>query len=173
MIPILLLGDSLLANYDWQKRLPDCTVFNLAIPNQAVSALSSTIPTITEQVAKIKLIVVMCGSSELLAGNNEFPATLKEIIIQLQKSYPRAEIILNGLFPMELPLSPYNAVIEMNKKLATTATQTGSCFLDIQKKLSAFPGPIFLDDGFHITEEACDLWARTLREYIAFLIEDD
>ncbi len=173
MIPTLLLGDSLLANYDWQKRLPDCTVFNLAIPDQAVSALIDTIPTVTKKVDQAQLIVIMCGSSELLAGNNEFPATLKEIIVQLQKFYPRAEIILNGLFPMELPLAPYNTVIEMNRKLATTATQTGSCFLDIQKKISAFPGPIFLDDGVHITEEACDVWARTLQEYIAFLIEDD
>ncbi len=173
MVQILLLGDSLIADHDWQKRMPLYKVHNLGVPGAVVSDLHSSLSSIKENHPHADIIMIMIGTNDLLNDNLEFATPLKQIIVQLHQDYPLAELLISGLFPMELPHLSYDTVPTLNAQIEATTMQTGSCFLDAHKRFSRSNNQIFQDDGVHITDTAYEIWARTLIEHIAFLIEDD
>lgn len=173
MTQILLLGDSLVADHNWQARMPRYQVHNFGIPGEMTSNLLASIPEIREQQQQPDVLLVMIGTNDILTGNFEFIHNLKKIIILLSKSYPAAELLISSLLPMQLPHLPYNTISSLNSHIEALTMQTGSCFLDIHKRFSQSDKIIFQDDGVHITDQAYELWTRTLLEHIAFLIEDD
>jgi lysophospholipase L1-like esterase len=173
MTHILFLGDSLVADYDWQSRMPSYKVTNLGVPGAMASDLLASLPDIKQQAKYADVIVVMVGTNDLLTDNYEFINTLKKISIQLSHDFPTAAVLVNSLFPMELAdLSDY-IISSLNCHIEAFTMQTGCCFLDTHRLFSDSGQPIFLEDGVHITEAAYEIWARALLEHIAFLIEND
>lgn len=173
MTEILLLGDSLIADNDWQARMPSYKVTNLGVPGARTSDLYVALPAIKEQVGHADIITIMVGTNDLLAGNFAFINTLKKIFVRLNKDFPTAEIIVSSLFPMELPDEPDYTIPNLNSHIEAFTMQTGSCFLDTHSRFINSNQPIFQEDGVHITKEAYELWARALLEHIAFLLEND
>ncbi len=173
MTRILLLGDSLVADYDWQSRMPSYDVTNLGVPGAITSDLLASLPDIKQQVKSTDVIVVMVGTNDLLSGDHEFINTLKKIFVQLCHDFPTAEILVNSLFPMELADIPDYTIPNLNCHIEAFTMQTGCCFLDVHRRFCESDKPIFQEDGVHITEEAYAIWARALLEHIAFLIEND
>lgn len=173
MTHILLIGDSLVADHDWQSRMPGYKVHNLGVPGVMTSDLLSSLPQIKQQVKHADLIMIMIGTNDLLTGNFDFVHTLKRIFVQLSHDYPMAEILANSLFPMNLPHLPYNTIQSLNCHIEAITMQTGCCFLDTHKRFINSSTPLFQDDGVHITSGAYEIWTRALLEYIAFLIDSD
>jgi lysophospholipase L1-like esterase len=173
MIQVLLLGDSLVADHNWQIRMPGYKVANLAMPGAVAADLLNSLEPIREQQPQADVIMIMIGTNDLLSGNLSFPKTIKEIIVRLRSSYPLAELLVSTLLPMELPHLPYSTIPELNSNIEALTMQTGSCLLDTYRKFFGSPGQLFQDDGVHITDAAYEIWGRSLIEHIAFLIEDD
>lgn len=173
MTHILLIGDSLIADNDWQSRMNLHAVQNFGVPGATTFEVLGMLPGIKKRTKEIDIIMVMVGTNDLLSDNYHFISTLKKIVIQLREDYPLAEILLTSLFPMVLPHLPHNTISSFNTHLETLTTQTGSCYLDIHDKFLSSSDAIFQNDGVHITANAYEIWARTLLEHIAFLIEDD
>jgi lysophospholipase L1-like esterase len=84
-----------------------------------------------------------------------------------------AEILVNSLFPMQLPHMSDYTITNLNSHIESFTVQTGCCFLDTHSRLNESKEPIFLEDGVHLTDAAYEIWTRTLLEHIAFLIEND
>jgi len=173
MIQILLVGDSLVADNDWQPRMKPHKVQNFGAPGATTGDLLDMLPDIREQAKEIDVVMVMVGTNDLLTDNYQFIKTLKTIVVQLRKYYPRAEILVNNLFPMHLPHLPHNAITSFNTHIEALTVQTGCCYLDTHSKFLNSGAVIFQGDGVHITEVAYEIWTRNLLEHIAFLIEDD
>jgi lysophospholipase L1-like esterase len=173
MTQILLLGDSHIAYYYWKSRMPSYHIENMGVPDIVAADLFASLPQVKHQVQYADVIMIMIGTNDLLAGNYEFINTLKKIIVQLSRDYPTAEIIVSSLFPMEIPNLPDYTISNLNSHIEAFTVQTGCCFLDTHRRFSDSDQPIFLEDGIHITEEAYEIWARSLLEHIAFLIEND
>lgn len=173
MIQVLLLGDSLVADHNWQTRMPGYKVTNLAMPGAVAADLLSSLESIPSQYPQVDVIMIMIGTNDLLSGNLNFPQTTKEIIVRLRQHYPLAELLISTLFPMELPHLPYNTIPDLNASLEALTMQTGSCLLDTYQRFFGASGQLFKDDGIHITDSAYEIWGRTLLEHIAFLVEDD
>jgi len=173
MLKILMLGDSLIADYDWQARLPACNVENLGVPGATAADLLESLPEIKSRGTGVEVIVIMIGTNDLLIGNDEFQALLKKILIQLSHDYPTAEILVNSLLPMELPHLPQNTIESLNCHIEALTMQTGCCFLDVHKRFVNSNKTLFQEDGVHLTEAAYAIWTRALLEHFAFLIEDD
>ena len=115
----------------------------------------------------------MIGTNDLLIGNDDFLSQLKNILIQLSHDYPMAEILVNGLLPMDLPNLPYNSVSSLNTHIEAITMRTGCCFLDIHRRFVGSDKQLFQEDGVHITAAAYAIWERALMEHIAFLVEND
>ncbi len=173
MTQVLLLGDSHIAYFYWQSRMPSYKVTNLGVPESTADDLLASLPDIKKQVAYADVIMIMVGTNDVLTGNFEFINTLKKIIVQLTHDFPTAEVLVSSLFPMELPNLPDGKITNLNSHIEAFAMQTGCCFLDTHHRLSNTDQPVFLEDGINITEEAYEVWARALLEHIAFLIEND
>lgn len=173
MTKLLLLGDSLIADNDWQPRLPNYAVYNHGVPGIMASDLWSMLPEIREAIPSCDLVMVMIGTNDLLTGNHDFIHTIKKILIQIIHDYPTAEVLVNGLFPMELPYLPPNSITSINCHIEAISMQTGCCYLNTHNRLLESDETIFADDGIHLTKAAYEIWSRTLLEHIAFLIEDE
>ena len=173
MTRVLLLGDSLIADHDWQERMPGYQVYRYGYPGEVATGLLQSLPAIRQRVEQADIVMVMVGTNDLLTGNEDFTGTLKEIAVQLSRLYPLADVLLCSLLPMYLPHLPDNAISDINEKIRLITTQTGGCYLDTHKRFLNADGPIFQADGVHLTEDAYEIWTRALLEHIAFLVESE
>ncbi len=173
MTKILILGDSLVADHDWQARMPSFKVENLGVPGATAIDLWASLPAIKTKAATAEVIVVMIGTNDLLIGNDDFLSQLKNILIQLSHDYPMAEILVNGLLPMDIPNLPHNSITSLNTHIEAITMRTGCCFLDIHRRFVGSDKQLFQEDGVHITAAAYAIWERALLEHIAFLVEND
>jgi lysophospholipase L1-like esterase len=169
----IFLGDSLVADYDWQPRLPFCTIHNLGVPGASTDDLLSSLPGLADRFPAPSAILIMIGTNDLLSGKIGFVETIRQIVIQLSQSFPTAEIIVTSLLPMQLSSPNTEAVQWINEDIRTMTMQTGSCYLDIHSKLSRAGDGLFQDDGVHLTDRAYDIWTKSLIEHVAFLLEND
>lgn len=167
----LFLGDSLIADFDWQARMQHFKVLNHGIAGETVQGLLNRIPSIGTKVDNPELILVMTGTNNLIIEDYSFLEPLREITIQLTSQYPTAEVIINSLLPCQLPWVPLNVLQQINQSIEDMTQQTGSCYLDMFSKLKPTTD-FFQDDGIHLTPMAYDLWSKSILEFVAFLIED-
>ncbi len=174
MYKILLLGDSLVADYDWQAHLSTYRVRNFGVPGATSTDLLASLPTIKNKADSADVIMIMIGTNDLLSGLGEIVVeNLKSILVHLRHDYPTAEILINSLFPMSLPHLPADAVENLNSHIEALAAKTGCCYLDTHRRFLNSGKQLFQDDGVHLTATAYSLWARAFTEHLAFLIEKD
>jgi len=173
MTHLLLIGDSLIADYNWQKRMPHMTVQKHGIPGATAQDILDVLPSIPVH-SHPDLVLVMVGTNDLYKENYDFRQTLKEIIQTCNQQFAGAEILLNNIFPMELDhLSP-ETIETVNCHIKELAIQTGCCLLDMHKHFHTNKlDTIFQEDKIHLTELGYELWCRNVLEHIAFLIESD
>lgn len=173
MTQVLLLGDSLIADHNWQSRMPSYKVTNLGVPGLMASDLLASLSEIKQQAKYADVIMVMVGTNDMLMGNFEFINTLRKIFIQLLNDFPAAEILVSSLFPMKLRNMSDYTITNLNSHIEAFAVQTGCVFLDTHSRLADSDQAIFQKDGVHLTSAAYEIWTRNLLEHIAFLIEND
>ena len=173
MHQILLIGDSLIADNDWQERMRSYKVYSFGYPGEVTTGLLRSLPSIKKRVEYADIVMVMVGTNDLLLGYHDFTDTLKEIAIQLNRNYPTADVLFTSLCPMNLPHLPENTVENLNSRIEAMTMQTGGCYLDIHQRFTDSDRQIFQSDGVHLTEAAYEIWTRALLEHIAFLIEND
>ncbi len=169
----IFLGDSLVADYDWQPRLPFCTIHNLGVPGAGSDDLLSSLPGLADRFPTPAAILIMIGTNDLLSGKTDFVDTIRQIVIHLSQGFPTAEIIVTSLLPMQLPSPITEAVQSINEDIRTMTMQTGSCYLDIHGKFNRAGDGIFQGDGVHLTGRAYEIWTKSLIEHVAFLLEND
>lgn len=168
----LFLGDSLIADYDWQERMHHFNIINFGMPGETVQGLLNRIPSIVESVKNPELVLLMIGTNNLIIEDYSFLDSMRQLIITLTASYPTAEVITNSLLPCQLPWLSMKALTKMNNEIEYMAQQTGSCYLDMFSKFNS-TSDYFQKDGIHLQPKAYELWSKNILEFVSFLIEDD
>lgn len=170
---LLFIGDSLIADNNWQARMPFCTVHNCGVPGATTDDLLASLASLGDRVPSPAAILIMIGTNDLLSGRIGFVDTIRQVVIQLSQTFPTAEIIVTSLLPMQLSSPNREAIQWINEDIKTMTMQTGSCFLDIFTKFTQAGEGLFQDDGVHLTNRAYDIWTKSLLEHVAFLLEND
>jgi len=168
----LMVGDSLIAGFNWQNRLPSFTVANFGIPGLTTAELLFSLPQFQQRCPATELILVMIGTNDLLMGKPDFLEDLKKIVIWLSGAYPTAETMVNGLMPLQCP-HDREELVGINQTIANICRDTASCYVDVYNRFRQSDLELFEADGVHLTASGYELWARTLSEYIAFIMEND
>lgn len=168
----LFLGDSLIADFDWQARMHQFEILNYGVPGETVQGLRNRIPTITKDLSSPDLILVMIGTNNLIIEDFRFVDSLRQIIVKLTSRYPCAEVITNSLLPCQLPWVSQKMLQHINAETEAMTRQTGSCYLDMFSKVKP-NSDFFQSDGIHLTDKAYDLWSKCILEFVSFLIEDE
>lgn len=169
---LLFLGDSLLADFNWQERITLFEVLNFSAFGETAQGLLNRLPSVQDQVANPQIILIMTGNNNLLMEDYSYIDSIRQIVVQLSHTYPSAEIILNSLFPLQLPWLNLDEVKRLNREMEELSLKSGCCFLNLYDKFNGRP-ELFQADGIHFTGAGYNLWAKSILEYIAFLLEDD
>jgi len=172
-IHMLFLGDSLIADFPWSERLLNCTTEEIGIPGATAQSILELLPSLNFQ-NEPDIVMVMLGTNNLYQGDYNFVPTLKNVVQQLNLSFPQAEILITTLLPMKLDHLAPETITMVNDELNEMATKTGCCLLDMHSQFVNLPTEtVFLPDNIHLTTTAYELWCKNLLEHIAFLIESD
>ncbi|RUM42637.1 MAG: hypothetical protein DSY80_06860 [Desulfocapsa sp.] len=168
----LFLGDSLIADYNWQERMPHFKIINHGVPGETTQGLLNRIPSITDSIKAPELILLMIGTNNLIIEDYSFLESLRQIIVTLTTKYPTTEVITNSLLPCQLPWVSMEALQRLNDMIESMTQQTGSCYLNMFSKFTPTPD-FFQSDGIHLQPKAYELWSKNILEFVSFLIEDD
>ena len=169
----LMLGDSLVAGYNWQQRIPQFTIKNCGVPGATTDELLSSLPKLKTYYSSARMIMVMIGTNDLVMEHYGFIEDLKKIIVFLTQNFAGTEVLVNSLLPIHLRHLGKDTIPRINTQIAEICRKTGSCYVDVYSRFVQNSGNLFQLDGVHITEEGYQLWARTVLEHIAFMLEND
>ncbi len=169
----LFVGDNLIADFDWQKRMPLFQVHNYGVPHEQVQGLLKRLQHIENRAPMPDIILIMTGINNVIAEDYTFVDQIRRAVIRLSNTYPEAEIIVNSLPNIRISFLVDEAIHHLNTSINTMTRQTGCCYLDNFAKLTGNDTDIFARDGRTLTDSSYDKWARSILEYVAFLLEDD
>jgi len=94
----------------------------------------------------------------------------------MQKDFPKAKILLLGIFPRSTANDPVRATIaEINSIIARLHDGDRVHYLDIGEKFLDAGGNIpqdIMSDALHPTTKGYEIWAEAVKEPIASLLKD-
>jgi lysophospholipase L1-like esterase len=124
-----------------------------------------------------KAIMLMIGTNNTRANTAaEIAEGVGAIVLELQKDFPEAKILLLGIFPRSTPVDPVRAQLaEINSIIAKLDDGDKVHYLDIGKVFLDANGviaPDVMSDGLHPTTKGYELWAAAVAEPLAALLAD-
>lgn len=168
----LFIGDNYIADFDWQQRMPNFRVHSYGVAKEKVEGLLKRASQIEQSVKEPDIIVIMTGIANVIDEDYTFVDQIRRMVIRLSNTFPEAEIIVNSLPNIKVNFLVEEAIHHLNLSINTMTGQTGCCYLDNFAKL-AKNRKIFKSDGLNLAPAAYDRWARSILEFVAFLLEDD
>jgi lysophospholipase L1-like esterase len=123
-----------------------------------------------------KAVMLMIGTNNTRANSAaEIAEGVGAIVLELQKDFPDARILLLGIFPRSTPVDPVRAQIaEINSIISRLDDGARVRYLDIGKVFLDGNGviaPDIMSDGLHPTTKGYELWAEAVQEPLAALLE--
>jgi lysophospholipase L1-like esterase len=123
-----------------------------------------------------KVIMLMIGTNN--TGRNtppEIAMGVANVIFELRKNFPRAKILLLGIFPRSAPGSKVRSEIaEINQLISALNDSRQVFYLDISAKFLTEEGTIpkdVMSDGLHPTSKGYEIWAEAVRGVLEHLMQ--
>jgi lysophospholipase L1-like esterase len=169
----ILLGDSLTMWFP-NSLLPSGTLWL----NQGISGdTTSGILTRLDIFAKNNLnnIYILAGINDLKrqVPVAEILKNHQKILDSLQHNYPNTKILVQSIFPTQLPSEtlsfsiPNSLIKELNQKLAQQVNDQGSIYLDFHQRFTNTQGNLrsqLTTDGLHLSLEGYKVWQFALKQ---------
>lgn len=123
-----------------------------------------------------KAIMLMIGTNNTGRNNAaEIAEGIGAIVLQMQKDFPNAKILLLGIFPRSTAHDPVRKTIaEINTIISRLDDGDRVHYLDIGEKFLDAQGNIpqdVMSDGLHPTEKGYEIWAEAVKEPLARLLQ--
>lgn len=167
---IVMLGDSLTAEADWQELLPGRDVVNRGVAGETTTEIAARADAVLR--LNPRVVFVLAGTNDLMIGRSpaEIAASYSAILDGLKTS--SATIVVQPVVhvahdrgPLGLQRFWYNRrndrISELNRLLRDAAAQRGLRFLDLNTILAPageLPDNLTID-GTHLRAAAYLLWA--------------
>jgi lysophospholipase L1-like esterase len=125
-----------------------------------------------------KAVMLMIGTNN--TGRNtaaEIAEGIGAIVLELQKDFPKAKILLLGIFPRSAPSDPVRATIaEINSIISRLHDGDRVHYLDIGAKFLDANGAIpqdVMSDALHPSTRGYEIWAQAVKEPLEQLIKSN
>jgi lysophospholipase L1-like esterase len=123
-----------------------------------------------------KLVMLMIGTNNTMQNTApEIAEGIGAVVLELQKDFPEAKILLLAVFPRNNPGDPVRKTIdEINNRIAKLDDGKKIFYLDIGSVFLNEKGEIPKDvmgDALHPTTKGYELWAEAVKDYIAKLMK--
>lgn len=163
---ILLLGDSLIAHFDWQHVFPDMDCVNLGVPGETVGGWSALTQQAWARYPEAQYLLIMLGANNLWQQDYSFMVQYRDLLADLLRLYPRTEIVVCSLLPHELSWLGSSAVLRLNEMLRGMVVKQGCSFLDLCSAFLAHGSGCFMADGVHLSKKGYELWCHELEKWL-------
>ena len=123
-----------------------------------------------------KVIMLMIGTNNTAQNTApEIAEGIGAVVLELQKDFPNAKILLLAVFPRNSPGDPVRKTIdEINNKIAKLDDGKKVFYLDIGSVFLNEKGEIpkdVMSDALHPTTKGYELWAEAVKDHIARLMK--
>ena len=124
-----------------------------------------------------RAIMLMIGTNNTARNSAaEIAEGIGAIVLELQRDFPRAKILLLGVFPRSRPNDPVRATIaDINRTITKLHDGERVHYLDIGAQFLAADGTIPADvmsDLLHPTAKGYEIWAQAVKEPLTQLMSD-
>jgi lysophospholipase L1-like esterase len=122
-----------------------------------------------------RAIMLMIGTNNTARNSAaEIAEGIGAIVLELQRDFPRAKILLLGVFPRSRPNDPVRATIaDINRTIAKLHDGERVHYLDIGAQFLAADGTIPADvmsDLLHPSAKGYEIWAQAVKEPLTQLM---
>lgn len=123
-----------------------------------------------------KAIMMMIGTNNTAQNSAaEIAEGIGAIILEMQKDFPKAKILLLGIFPRNTPNDPVRAKIaEINTIVSKLHDGDRVHYLDIGAKFldgSGYISKEIMSDALHPSPKGYEIWAEAVKEPLAGLMK--
>ena len=124
-----------------------------------------------------RAIMLMIGTNNTARNSAaEIAEGIGAVVLELQRDFPQAKILLLGVFPRGRPGDPVRATIaDINRSIAKLDDGARVHYLDIGAKFLAADGTIPADvmsDLLHPSAKGYEIWAQAVKEPLTELMAD-
>jgi lysophospholipase L1-like esterase len=124
---------------------------------------------------KPRAVMLMIGTNNTVRNSAaEIAEGIGAVVLELQRDFPDAKILLLGVFPRGRPNDPVRATIdEINRTIAKLHDGRRVHYLDIGEKFLAADGSIPADvmsDLLHPSTKGYEIWAEAVKEPLSKLM---
>ena len=181
-VDLLFVGDSITAGWNWdiwQKNFSQYNPANFGVGGDHTGNLLWRLQHGDKGKLKPKVVVLLIGVNNF-GHLNETPeqvfAGIKAVVKTLRKNYPKAKILVNGVFPFEESLtSPKRAMVKEVNSLVTKLDDNKHIFVkDYGPLLLQADGSIskeVMGDFLHPTPKGYQIWVDAMLPDIQQLIK--
>jgi lysophospholipase L1-like esterase len=184
-IDLLLHGDSIT---DWwvqgdankamfEKYFGGMRVANFAIAGDTTQGVLWGLRNGEGQGYQPKAVMLMIGTNNNMTHTGpEIAEGIGAIVLELQRNFPNAKILLLAIFPRGMPGDPVrDKIAEVNRIIARLGDDRRVFYMDIGAKFLDEKG-VFLPDAFrpdnlHPAARGYDIWGEAVREKLAQLMK--
>jgi lysophospholipase L1-like esterase len=122
-----------------------------------------------------RAIMLMIGTNNTARNSAaEIAEGIGAVVLELQRDFPQAKILLLGVFPRGQPADPVRATItEINRTIAKLDDGERVAYLDIGAQFLAADGTIPADvmsDLLHPSAKGYEIWAQAVKEPLTELM---
>ncbi len=123
-----------------------------------------------------KVVMLMIGTNNTMQNNAaEIAEGIGAVVLELQKDFPKAKILLLAVFPRSTPNDPVRATIaEINNIISKLDDGDRVHYMDIGSRFLDDKGHIPADvmsDGLHPTTKGYEIWAKAVKDPIEDLMK--
>jgi lysophospholipase L1-like esterase len=186
-IDILFMGDSITdfwRNADGafagkpiqDKYFGDLKIFNFGIAGDTTQGVIYRLQNGEGQGFSPKAIMLMIGTNNTMQNNAaEIAEGIGAVVLELQKDFPEAKILLLAVFPRSTPDDPVRATIaEINNKISKLHDGKKVYYMDIGDNFLDDKGFISTDimsDALHPTTKGYKIWAEAVNDKLRALMK--
>ncbi|CAB4594481.1 unannotated protein [freshwater metagenome] len=166
---VVFAGDSITHGGPWQYWLQEHYVTNFAFPGHTTSDLSELVPSITESLPEI--LIVMIGTNDFgkhRYSEDQVVTNILNVAREIKDSIGAIPVIWNSLTPRSDEFS--QSMIEVNSRIRPVLEEMGFIYLDIYPLLKAKDENkleiSYCEDpdtfGLHLNSRGYEKWYETL-----------
>lgn len=167
---IVFIGDSLVANGQFQDAFPDVSVCNLGSYGDRIVNVRSRISTVSS--LHPSKIFICCGVNSLACRNlKTCKYQYKKLVTECAKQIPNAKIFICSVLPVANVKKPYcdnSKIRNFNQYLRSLSQSNKLTFIDLYSAYAQndFLPKKYTQDGLHLTPSSYAVWYKLIREYV-------
>ncbi len=171
---IVFLGNSLIANGQWQEWFGENRVGNQGIRGDGIEGIMKRIPRIAE--SKPEKLIVLIGINDLAFHDSQWLLEKYTLLVkQLKDQMPTTKVFIQSILPVNNHVKDTGYSNErislFNKELEKLVTQAKLYFVDLKPLFADQSGNLHENwtlDGLHLTGIAYEQWALFLKQQISY-----